>query len=377
MRRLFIPAMKRKSIVITLSVLLLMLSVVALAASRQKESTGWTNDFKKSSALARSENKYMLLNFTGTDWCSWCIKLQREVFSKNNFKKFANKSLVCVEIDFPKKTKQTEAIKKQNRKLKERYWVNAYPTIIILTPDGKLIGKIIGYRGGGSGKYIEQLVEIINRSEGNPKKDFAAEILLPKNPTNVEIIESGYGSAIIDGKITKKEWEFSTFFPVNIVLPDKNNTTGTIRIMNDKDNIYVGLKFRKIETVARQSFSIEFSGKTGQVNPKTGKPNGYGDTCLINAPRGRFIDGFRNVVSAPMDIHIDGAGKFKDDGESFVYEISHPLKSPDKEHDIQLSPGDSVGFTFSLRLISKDAKYPQGFGDTCSNLYLLKLTERK
>jgi thioredoxin-related protein len=103
-----------------------------------------------------------MLDFSGSDWCGWCIKLEKEVFSQDAFKDFAEKNLVCVLVDFPQKKKQTGEQKQQNRDLATKYGIQGYPTIIILDPDGEPVAKT-GYLQGGSRNYVQHLNEIIER----------------------------------------------------------------------------------------------------------------------------------------------------------------------------------------------------------------------
>ncbi|MFO1490159.1 MAG: thioredoxin family protein [Kiritimatiellia bacterium] len=120
----------------------------------------WETDFEKARAQAAAGNKYMLLDFTGSDWCGWCIKLNKEVFSKEDFKTYAKANLVCVELDFPSKKKISQKLKTQNEKLAKQYKVRGYPTVLILSPKGELVDQT-GYREGGPEKYIEHLKGII------------------------------------------------------------------------------------------------------------------------------------------------------------------------------------------------------------------------
>ncbi|MCZ7637735.1 MAG: thioredoxin family protein [Verrucomicrobia bacterium] len=62
----------------------------------------WHTDLAKAQALAKTENKKVLINFTGSDWCGFCIKLHKEVFATPEFQEFAGKNLVLVEADFPR-----------------------------------------------------------------------------------------------------------------------------------------------------------------------------------------------------------------------------------------------------------------------------------
>jgi len=102
----------------------------------------------------------MLLDFTGSDWCGWCIKLKKEVFTKAAFKKYADAELVLVELDFPRNKPQSQEIKEQNEALAKKYGIRGFPTIVLLSPEGELVGKT-GYRRGGAEAYVKHLEELI------------------------------------------------------------------------------------------------------------------------------------------------------------------------------------------------------------------------
>lgn len=121
---------------------------------------GWLEDFAKAQAIATQENRPMLLDFTGSDWCGWCIKLDKEVFSQPDFEEFAGKNLVLVKLDFPKRKKLPAEVEQQNKRLAQKYGIRGFPTIIILDPSGKQIGKM-GYQKGGPGPFIDGLKKII------------------------------------------------------------------------------------------------------------------------------------------------------------------------------------------------------------------------
>ncbi len=133
--------------------------IVVLCCSKS-EATNWETDFKKASATAKASGKYMLLDFSGSDWCGWCIRLEKEVFSQDAFKDFTEESLVCVLVDFPRAKEQTKELKQQNQALARKYGIKGYPTIIILSPDGESVGKT-GYLQGGPWEYARHLKKII------------------------------------------------------------------------------------------------------------------------------------------------------------------------------------------------------------------------
>ncbi|MFZ4387578.1 MAG: thioredoxin family protein, partial [Chthoniobacterales bacterium] len=99
--------------------LLLVVAAVAFLLS-PAFANGWGDDYKGALASASKENKKVLLDFTGSDWCGWCIKLKKETFDQPAFKEFANKNLVLVEIDFPQGKTLSPEVKKQNAALQEQ-----------------------------------------------------------------------------------------------------------------------------------------------------------------------------------------------------------------------------------------------------------------
>ena len=123
------------------------------------EESNWTTDVPKAQAAAKAEQKLVMMDFTGSDWCGWCIKLHKEVFSKPEFAEYAKKNLVLVEVDFPRAKKQTDDLKKANQELQRKYSIEGYPTIIVLNGDGKQVGQL-GYMQGGPKAFIAELEKL-------------------------------------------------------------------------------------------------------------------------------------------------------------------------------------------------------------------------
>jgi thioredoxin-related protein len=122
---------------------------------------GWMTDFEKAKAKAKADNKYMLVDFSGSDWCGWCIKLDKEVFSKKAFQEYAKDNLVLVLADFPRdKSKQSEEVQKQNEQMKKDFPIRGFPTVFILSPEGKTLAKT-GYQEGGPDAYVEHIKKLI------------------------------------------------------------------------------------------------------------------------------------------------------------------------------------------------------------------------
>ncbi len=120
----------------------------------------WHTDFAKAQAAARSSNRPLLINFTGSDWCGWCVRLKDEVFSKLEFHQFVAKHLVLFEADFPKRKKPSAAIADQNERLAKQHRVRGFPTIVLLDSNGREIGQL-GYLPGGPSAFIAQLEKIL------------------------------------------------------------------------------------------------------------------------------------------------------------------------------------------------------------------------
>jgi thioredoxin-related protein len=120
----------------------------------------WSTDLPAAQAQAKKDKKIVLMNFTGSDWCGWCKKLQAEVFTTKAFDAYAKDKLVLVEVDFPNQKKQTAALKKANEALQEKYKATGFPTIVALNGEGKEVWRQVGYMPGGPKAWIAKLDSI-------------------------------------------------------------------------------------------------------------------------------------------------------------------------------------------------------------------------
>lgn len=120
----------------------------------------WLDSVPQAMDQAKRENKLLLLDFTGSDWCGWCKKLDADTFSKPEFTDYAGKNLVLVVVDFPAHKPQPAALKGANKALKEKYNVKGYPTLVVLKPDGTVLWKQTGYLAGGPDKMIAKLDQV-------------------------------------------------------------------------------------------------------------------------------------------------------------------------------------------------------------------------
>jgi len=138
------------------TILITLLAATAFWQVNAAEST-WLTDLPKAQAQAKAENKIVLMDFTGSDWCGWCIKFKKEVLDTPEFQDYAAKNVVLVEVDFPNKKPQSADLKKANDALKTKYQIQGYPTLVVLDKDGKEIGRQVGYSKGGPKAFIAKL----------------------------------------------------------------------------------------------------------------------------------------------------------------------------------------------------------------------------
>jgi len=145
----------------SLPIFALLLISLAFAASHpcHAADADWMTDYKAALARGKKESKLVLLDFTGSDWCGWCIKLDREVFETREFKDYAANNLVLVQVDFPRAKQQPEALRRQNMELQHEFNIQGYPTLILVNGDGKKVGEL-GYMPGGPRPMIAALDKI-------------------------------------------------------------------------------------------------------------------------------------------------------------------------------------------------------------------------
>lgn len=124
---------------------------------------GWITDYSAALAQAKAENKPVFIDFTGSDWCGWCIKLDKEVLSQPAFEDYAKKNLVRLYLDFPNGKPQSETLETQNKELAKKYGIQGFPTIVVLSPEGKTLGEM-GYQRGGPEAFIKSLEKLTKQA---------------------------------------------------------------------------------------------------------------------------------------------------------------------------------------------------------------------
>ena len=149
-----------------ISILLLFLSINVFSQEGDLE---WHTDLNKAIEISIESEKLIFMFFTGSDWCGWCIRLQKEVFFKPDFVKWAKENLVLVELDFPRRKKLEESLKQQNENLRQIFAVRGYPTGWFVVPEIKENKKNLkrlgsqGYVAGGPKNWIDGANKILSK----------------------------------------------------------------------------------------------------------------------------------------------------------------------------------------------------------------------
>jgi len=137
---------------------------------------GWTDDYNAALKQAAAEKKTVLVDFSGSDWCGWCKRLDKEVFDTEVFKQGVKDKFVLLFIDSPKdKSKLSEVAKKNNRNLCKKYKVKGFPTVLLLNEKGEQIGET-GYQQGGPEKYLQHLDSLLEKAAKKGSEPGAKEI---------------------------------------------------------------------------------------------------------------------------------------------------------------------------------------------------------
>jgi protein disulfide-isomerase len=137
--------------------LLIVMAAALVWQVQAAEEATWLTDLPAAQAQAKAQSKIVLMDFTGSDWCPWCIKFKKEVLDAKEFQDYAKQNVVEVEVDYPRKTTQSADLKKANEALKDQYKIEGFPTLVVLDQNGKEIGRQVGYAEGGPKAFIAQL----------------------------------------------------------------------------------------------------------------------------------------------------------------------------------------------------------------------------
>ena len=161
--------------------------VVSTVSDEKKPEEGghdaWMTDYKAAMKKAVDEKKDLLLDFSGSDWCKWCIQLDKEVFSQKEFIEAASKDFVFVMLDYPQdKSKMTPKLLAQNEQLQKKFRVQGFPTVLLTDVAGKPYAQT-GYQAGGPKAYLAHLAEL------RKSRVQAAELMAKAESTEIDDVE--------------------------------------------------------------------------------------------------------------------------------------------------------------------------------------------
>ncbi len=231
-----------------------------LTLSSLRAAEAWVTDFEKAKTAAAKDGKDLLMDFTGSDWCGWCIKLHEEVFSKDAFKQEAPKHFVLVEVDFPQGKEQAEELRKQNEKLQQKYGIEGFPSIVLADAGGRPYA-VTGYEAGGAAKYVDHLAELRKLRE---KRDAAF-----KKAAAAEGVEK---AKLITEALSEMEPHLvHTFYSREIdeaIAADKEDVTG---VKKSRDEFATEGEFRKkVESLEEELAELhnnkDFAGFRARVD---------------------------------------------------------------------------------------------------------------
>ncbi len=144
-----------------ISVLLIaIMFLFGCADSTANETNGlkWYTSIDEAIVVATKENRPILVQFSGSDWCKWCIKLNDEVFNTKDFAAYAKDNMVLVNLDFPRTIAQSDEVKNYNQSMAQKYGVRGFPTVLLLDKEGNTV-RVTGYQPGGPKVYVEHIKE--------------------------------------------------------------------------------------------------------------------------------------------------------------------------------------------------------------------------
>lgn len=167
----------KKTITILTTLAILLVSSI-LSSSEEAKTINWTTNYKEAIKEAQKTNTPLFLYFTGSDWCGWCMRFNKEILDTPQFADTVADKFIFVKLDFPMYKKLPKDIEKQNQKLKEKYHIRGFPTVILLDPELNQIA-ITGYRNMDNyGEYILELMKDYNTLK-NTMANFDATTISP------------------------------------------------------------------------------------------------------------------------------------------------------------------------------------------------------
>lgn len=290
---------------------------------------GWTSDFEAAKKQAVEENKNLLIDFTGSDWCGWCIRLKEEVFDKDEFNKGIADKFVLVEIDFPQDdSKLSEETKAQNEKLGEAYAVQGYPTIMLTDATGKPYAQT-GYQEGGPEAYVEHLDELTGAQKTFDDKLAKAKEL--EGAAKAEALVAALDALDLDDGLIGK---FYADIVEMIKTSDPEDSTGYVKNIesdekfaafeNKLNELGNGQKFDEALTLVEETLkSGDFDGERQQ--------NIMFIKGILHAEKGDFDDALAAIDTAKEIAPDSEMAAHLDQVKERILELKNEADSSDEE----------------------------------------------
>lgn len=143
----------------------------ATTATAQEQESVWFADFDLATAAAKEQGKDLLVDFTGSDWCHWCIKLDEQIFEHEEFLNPVQKKFVLLKLDYPNGEEAKAAVPspERNAELAAKYKVGGYPTILLMTAEGEVFGQT-GYQDMTPEEYVLDLGKLTSEGKAALKQ---------------------------------------------------------------------------------------------------------------------------------------------------------------------------------------------------------------
>ncbi len=130
-----------------------------------KKAVQWTTDYQAALRQAKASNRAIFLFFTGSDWCSWCTKMEKEVLESREFTQTVGDQFIFVKVDLPRKTKLTRELSEQNQALAARFHISSFPSVVLIGPGEELIFESSGSPRLSSQRYAQDLLELARQKK--------------------------------------------------------------------------------------------------------------------------------------------------------------------------------------------------------------------
>lgn len=137
--------------------------IITTSSAPVENGLEWETNYEEAFVRAKKEGKMVLINFTGSDWCGWCRRLDSEVFRQQAFKKYADENLVLLKLDYPRRTPQPKEVKIRNQQIAREFGVRGFPTILLMKANQQVILRT-GYQRGGAEYYVAHLKQAVSQT---------------------------------------------------------------------------------------------------------------------------------------------------------------------------------------------------------------------